>query len=169
MDVELPPRPPRHDLPRWSQRETLKAALQMPALAGPLYDSLPEEAFTEPIYAELHQAILAAGGTSSGLSGATLVEAVREQCQSQLARTLLSQLAVETPDTHSEEDHRYVSGVISRVQENLVRRQIAEIKSRVQRLSPIDDQEEYRALFGDLVALEEYHRALVEKAVEGLA
>ena len=59
--------------------------------------------------------------------------------------------------------------MIARLQENLVRRQIEDIKSRVQRMSPIENEDEYRALFGDLVALEEYHRALVERAVEGLA
>lgn len=169
LDTDLPKRPPRHDLPRWSQRESLKAALQMPALAGPLYDSLPEEAFTEPAYAALHRALVAAGGTASGLAGAALVDAVAKHCENQLTHSLLTQLAVETPDTKSEQDHRYVSAVIARLQENLVRRQIEDIKSRVQRLSPIDDEDEYRALFGDLVALEEYHRALVDKAVEGLA
>jgi DNA primase len=167
IDIELPPRPPRHD-PRWSQRETLKAALQSPALAGPLYDSLPEEAFTEPAYAELHRAVLAAGGTASGLAGSALVDAVSQQCENQLTRSLLTQLAVETADTKSEEDHRYVSGVIARLQENLVGRQIADIKSRVQRLSPLEDAEEYHALFGDLIAFEQYRKALALQATDGL-
>lgn len=167
IESELPPRPPRHDLPRWSQRETLKAALQVPALAGPLYDSLPEEAFTEAPYRELHLAILAAGGTVSGLAGSALVEAVRQHCESEVARGLLTQLAVETPDTKSEADHRYVSGVIARLQENLVARQIADLKSRVQRLSPLDDSDEYHALFGDLVALEQYRKSLLQQAVRG--
>lgn len=168
VDPELPPRPPRHDVPRWSQREALKAALQMPALAGPLYDSLPEEAFTEDAYRQLHHAVVAAGGTMSGLSGAALVDAVNQQCPDQLTRSLLTTLAVETPDTKSEEDHRYVSGVLARLQENLVRRQIDEIKSKLQRMSPLEN-DDYHALFGDLVALEEYHRALVNQAADGLA
>ncbi|MDR7300893.1 DNA primase [Haloactinomyces albus] len=167
-EAELPPRPPRHDLPRWSQRETLKAALQMPALAGPVYDSLPEEAFTEPVYKELHQAILAAGGTVSGLAGPALINAVHQCCDSAVARSLLTQLAVETPDTKSEQDHRYVTGVIARLQENLVAGQIADIKSRVQRLSPLDDADEYHALFGDLVALEQYRKSLLEQAMGGV-
>ncbi len=167
VESELPARPPRHDLPRWSQRETLKAALQVPALAGPLYDSLPEEAFTEPAYKELHQAVLAAGGTLCGLAGSALVDAVTKHCQSEVARSLLTQLAVETPDTRDEPDHRYVGGVIARLQENLVARQIADIKSRVQRLSPLDDADEYHALFGDLIALEQYRKSLLEQAMGG--
>ncbi|SDP63998.1 DNA primase [Actinopolyspora xinjiangensis] len=167
-EERLPQRPPRHDQLRWSQRESLKAALQMPALAGPVYDSLPEEAFTESEYAKLHTALLKAGGTQSGLAGSTLVEAVREQCPDEPSTRLLSQLAVETPDTKSEQDHRYVGGVLARLRERMVARQIDEIKSRVQRLSPLDDAEEYHALFGDLVALEQYHRSLQQQAADGV-
>ncbi|MBA8825479.1 DNA primase [Saccharopolyspora lacisalsi] len=167
LEAELPARPPRHDLPRWSQREVLKAALQVPVLAGPQYDSLPEEAFTEPVYRELHRALIAAGGTMSGLSGPELIDAVGPHCPDRLTGSLLTQLAVEAPDTKSEPDHRYVNGILARVQEHLVAGQIADIKSRVQRLSPLDDADEYHALFGDLVALEQYRKSLLEKAVDG--
>ncbi|MEU6131403.1 DNA primase [Saccharopolyspora sp. NPDC047091] len=163
MDVELPPRPRRDD-PRWCQRETLKLALQVPALSGPVYDSLPEEAFTEPVYAELHQAIVAAGGTMSGLSGAGLVDAVGRECQDEVTRRLLTLLAVEALDTKSEEDPRYVAGVIARLQEIMVGRQIADIKSRVQRTSPTENPDEYNSLFGDMLALEQYRQSLLHQA-----
>ena len=162
MEVDLPKRPPRHD-PAWLERETLKAALQVPALAGPLYDSLPEEAFTESAYAALHRAVLAAGGTGCGLSGSALVDVVGQQCDSSIARGLLTELSVETLDVRTEDDVRYVSGLITRLQEHLVGRQIADIKSKVQRMSPLDDAEEYNALFGDLIALEEYRKGLLEQ------
>src|SRR5262249_11803002 len=64
-----PPRP-RPDDPRLRpQREALKIALQAPALAGPVYDEMPADAFTEPAYLAMHKAILAAGGTTAGGSG----------------------------------------------------------------------------------------------------
>lgn len=163
IDADLPAKPPGHD-PRWAEREALKAALQVPALAGPLYDSLPDEAFTEPAYAGLHGAILAAGGTGAGLSGTALVDAVAQQCQTQVSRSLLTQLAVEKLELKAVDDPRYVHAVIFRLQERLVSRQIADIKSKVQRMSPVEDPEEYNALFGDLVALEGYRKALREKA-----
>ena len=47
-------------------------------------------------------------------------------------------------------------------------KKVAEVKSRLQRLSPVDDAEEYRILFGDLIALEEYHKALLEQAAGSL-
>ncbi|GAA4877020.1 MULTISPECIES: DNA primase [Saccharopolyspora] len=167
LDADLPKRPPRHD-PRWQQREALKAALQVPALAGPLYDALPDEAFTEPAYAALHGAVLAAGGTASGLSGPAFVDAIAQHCTDQVGRSLLTELAVEPMDMKSADDARYVSAVLARLQESLVSRQIADIKSKVQRMSPLEDPEEYNALFGDLVALEGYRKALLDQAMGGL-
>ncbi|MGI8310827.1 DNA primase [Saccharopolyspora hattusasensis] len=165
LDVDQPKRPPRYD-PRWAERETLKAALQAPALAGPMYDSLPEEAFTEPAYGELHRAITAAGGTMSGLGGPAFVDAIAQNCESQATYRLLTELAVEKLEIKSvEDDPRYVSGLIARLQEQLVSRQIADIKSRVQRMSPLEDAEEYNALFGDMVALEGYRKALLDQAM----
>jgi DNA primase len=38
------------------------------------------------------------------------------------------------------------------------------VKSRLRRLSPIKDADEYRALWGDLAALEEYRKGLVQQS-----
>jgi len=62
-----------------------------------------------------------------------------------------------------------VDSLIARLREAVVARQVAELKSRLQRLSPLDDAEEYRTLFGDLVALEQYRKALGEQAAGSLA
>ncbi|SFQ01302.1 DNA primase [Amycolatopsis arida] len=151
-----------------AQREVLKAALQEPAIAGPEYDALPEEAFTHPAYVAVHRAVLGAGGAASGLSGPALLDAASEHAPQGTVRSLLSELAVEPLRARDEVDVRYVAGVLAAVQENLVGRQIAEIKSKLQRLSPVDAAEDYRSLFGDLVALEQYRKALREQAVGGM-
>ena len=162
------PRPDPRDPRLRAQREVLKAALQEPALAGPQYDSLPEDAFTHPGYIAVHAAVLAAGGTGSGLAGPALIDAATQHCPQGMVRSLLSELAVETLRAKGEVDLRYVSGVLAAVQENLMARQIGEVKSKLQRLSPVEAPEEYRALFGDLVALEQYRKALRDQAVGGL-
>ena len=59
---------------------------------------------------------------------------------------------------------RYVAGVLARLQEVWVGRQVAEVKSKLQRMSPVEQSDEYHALFGDLVALEAYRRSLLEQA-----
>lgn len=164
-DVQRPsPKDPR----LMAQREVLKAALQEPALAGPEYDALPEEAFTHPAYVAVHRAVLKAGGASCGLAGPALLDAASANLPPGTVRTLLSELAVEPLHAKTEADVRYIGSMIAAVQENLVGRQIGEIKSRLQRLSPVDAEEEYRALFGDLVALEEYRKALRQQAIGGM-
>ncbi|TQM80466.1 DNA primase [Saccharothrix saharensis] len=168
LDVDGPPRPDPRDPALWAQREALKAALQLPEMAGPYYDSLPDEAFTHPAYLALHQAIRDAGGVSSGLAGPAFLDAVSQVCRQQAVRSVLTELAVEPLRVKSEDEYRYVQSVLARLQQILVAGQITEIKSRLRRVSPIEEPDEYRALFGDLIALEDYHKALGQQAVGGL-
>jgi DNA primase len=158
-----PERPDPRDPTLWPQREALKAALQYPALAGPLFDSLTVENFTHPGYAAVRAAIESAGGTSAGLAGAEWFDAVRQQAEA--AGGLVSELGVETIRVDDDERlPRYIGGVMARLQEVWVGRQIAEVKSKLQRMSPIEQGDEYHALFGELVAMEAYRRSLLEQA-----
>ncbi len=157
-------RPDPRDPTLWPQREALKAAIQFPALAGPVFDALTIESFTHPGYAAVHAAIAAAGGTGAGLTGAQWVEAVREQASAPATAGLVSELGVETVNVDEEKLPRYIAGVLARMQEVWVGRQIAEVKSKLQRMSPVEQGDEYHALFGDLVALEAYRRSLLEQA-----
>jgi DNA primase len=170
VDVDGPPLPQRNDPRLWVQREALKAALQSPELAGPYYDSaVPKEAFTHPAYLELHEALLAVGGTSSGLSGSALVSAAGQHCPHRTVQTLVTELAVEPLHHKQEPDARYVASLVARLREGVVAGQIAELKSRLHRVNPVEDAEDYRTLFGDLVALEQYRKALGEQATGGLS
>jgi DNA primase len=156
--------PPRDDVRLQAQREVLKAVLQEPAMTGPVYDALPTDAFTHPAYAQVHAAVLAAGGTAAGVSGPEWIDAVAAHCSQ---RSLLTELAVETLRVRGsvEEDARYIASLLASLQATVVGQQVAEIKSRLQRISPLDDADSYHQLFGDLVALEQYYRALREQAV----
>ncbi len=158
-------RPDPRDPTLWPQREALKTALQYPALAGPVFDSLTPDSFTHPGYSAVRAAIEAAGGTSSGLTGAQWMETVREHAATPAVAGLVSELGVETIKVDDDERlPRYVGGVLARLQEVWVGRQVAEIKSKLQRMSPVEQGDEYHALFGDLVALEAYRRSLLEQA-----
>lgn len=158
-------RPDPADPTLWPQREALKAALQYPAIAGPVFDSLTVESFTHPGYAAVRAAVDAAGGTSTGQSGAQWIEAVRDKTSSPAAATLVNELGVEAINVDDDERlPRYIGGVLARLQEVWVGRQIAEVKSKLQRMSPVEQGDEYHALFGDLVAMEAYRRSLLEQA-----
>ena len=157
-------RPDPRDPTLWPQREALKSALQYPAFAGPVFDSLTIESFTHPGYAAVRAALDAAGGTSTGASGAQWIDAVRQKTTSALTAGLISELGVEAIAVDEEKLPRYVAGVMARLQEVWMGRQIAEVKSKLQRMSPIEHGDEYHALFGDLVAMEAYRRSLLEQA-----
>ncbi|OCB41529.1 DNA primase [Mycobacterium malmoense] len=157
-------RPDPRDPTLWPQREALKSALQYPALAGPVFDTLTVESFTHPGYAAVRGAIEAAGGTSSGVTGAQWIDAVRQRAGSDLTAGLVSELGVEAVQVDDEKLPRYIAGVLARLQEVWMGRQIAEVKSKLQRMSPIEQGDEYHALFGDLVAMEAYRRSLLEQA-----
>ncbi|NLE79679.1 MAG: DNA primase [Rhodococcus sp.] len=159
------PRPRPKDPALWPQREAMKAALQYPAIAGTVFDSLPAETFTHPAYAAIRQAMAAAGGASAGLGGAEWLEAVGRSIDDPVATSLLSELAVESLPAEEDTVPRYISGVLARLQEVWVGEQVAELKSRLQRVSPATESDEFHSLLGDLVALEQYRRSLLDQAI----
>lgn len=173
------PRPHPKDPSLWPQRESLKSALQEPGIAGSVFDSLPKESFTHPVYATVRAAIESAGGTSAGLGGGEWVEAAAvageelvsgpgdgtPRMTGEQVRSMVTELAVEPMQVAEADVPRYIGGVLARLQEIWVGEQIADLKSKLQRMSPADDPDGYRALFGDLVALEQYRRGLLDQAV----
>ncbi len=157
-------RPDPADPTLWPQREALKAALQCPVLAGPVFDTLTVESFTHPGYAAVRAAIEQAGGTGAGEVGAQWIDAVRRQTTAPATAGLVHELSVESIRVDDDKLPRYIGGVLARLQEVWVGRQIAEVKSKLQRMSPVDQSDEYHALFGDLVAMEAYRRSLLHQA-----
>jgi DNA primase len=108
---------------------------------------------------------LAAGGTATGIGGAEWLDAVRQKAPSPAAGGLINELGVETIRVNDDDRlPRYIASVLARLQEVWVGRQIAEVKSKLQRMSPVEQGDEYHALFGDLVAMEAYRRSLLQQA-----
>lgn len=158
-------RPRPSDPQLWAQREALKSALQYPAIAGTVFDSLPEECFTEPAYEIIRTAIKAAGGTGASHGGAQWVETIAQSVDGTVLESLVTELAVESMSVSENMIPKYIGSVLARLQEVWVGSQIADLKSKLRRMSPGDDPDAYNALFGDLVALEAYRRSLLELAV----
>ncbi|HSV65737.1 MAG TPA: DNA primase [Mycobacteriales bacterium] len=160
---------PRRDDPVLQvEREALKLALQVPGLAGPMFDAVPETAFTDPSYRVLRVAVAAAGGTAAGRAGPVWVEQVAEHCPDLVTRSMATELAVEPLRRTGEPDSRYVGIQIAALQAHHMQRQIGELKSRLQRMNPVEEADGYAALFGQLVGLEQLHRGLRETAAGGL-
>ncbi|HMS75071.1 DNA primase [Gordonia sp. (in: high G+C Gram-positive bacteria)] len=155
---------PRPDDPKlWPQREGLKAALQYPGIAGTIFDSLPEDCFTDPSYERIRAAIAESGGCAAGLSGVQWTGTVTHRIDDPAVASLVTELAVESMAVEESGIPRYIASVLARLQEVWVGAQIADIKSRLRRMAPGDDPDGYNAVFGDLVALESYRRSLLEQ------
>ncbi|MGI8532930.1 MAG: DNA primase [Geodermatophilaceae bacterium] len=161
-------RPDPHDHGLSIERESLKLGLQVPALAGPVFDAVDALAYTNPVYAGVRRGIASAGGTSTGLSGAAWLDAVGEHCPAEVVRPMLAELAVEPLHAAGEADSRYVTAVLSRLQELALVPSVTQLKSRLQRLNPVDEADAYHRMFGELIALEAQVRVLREQALGGL-
>jgi len=150
------------------EREALKLAVQRPALCGPVFDELGAAAFTAPAHAAVFELIAGCGGAGRAAGGGReWAERLRAAAPDDRARTFVTQLAVElprAPRADGEPDARYADAVLARIGELSVSREIAAVKSRLQRLNPVSETAEYNRLFGDLVALEQRRKVLSEQA-----
>jgi DNA primase len=81
---------------------------------------------------------------------------------------MITRLAVEPSRSGQDSDDRYAASLLARIQELQLTREIARLKSKLGRLNPVDHQEDYNRLFGDLVALEQQRRVLRERAIGSL-
>jgi DNA primase len=153
------------------EREALKLAVQRPVLCGPAFDALGVESFTVPAHRAVFEIIAGCGGTAAATGGPQWAAQLRASAGNDRDLAMVTQLAVEplhAPGTDGEPDERYAEAVLVRVEELAVSRRIAKIKSRLQRLSPVDEQAEYNRMFGDLVALEQRRKVLSEWAAGAL-
>ena len=139
------------------EREVLKAKLQMPALAID-WKIIEEEAFTHPAYRELRRVI-----DSFGVEPVLL-----ESISDDRMRQLFTELSVEPVRTDGAVSERYVSSIIARLREVLVSRKIAELKSSLQRLNPLENEVQYNESFAELVSLETQKRGLHELSIGSL-
>jgi DNA primase len=146
------------------EREALKVALQLPAVAGPQFDSLDEAAFLLPAHRSLRAAITAAGGVSAAAGGPAWTAAVEQHLEEGL-RSGVHALTVEPLRSGSDAQERYADAVLARMHEIVASRQVAAVKSRLQRINPLEQAEEHARLFGELIALESLRRGLRERAI----
>jgi DNA primase len=153
------------------EREALKLAVQRPALCGPVFDALGAGCFTAPVHAAAFGIVAGCGGAGTAPGGREWAERLRNAAPDDQVRGFMTQLAVEplqAPRADGEPDARYASEVLARIEELAVSRQIAQIKSRLQRMNPVTEQAEYGRMFGDLIALEQRHRVLIDPAADAL-
>ncbi|SCL42123.1 DNA primase [Micromonospora pallida] len=150
------------------EREALKLALQEPVLAGPMFDAVGADEYRHPVHVVVRTAVAEAGGVSTATGGAVWVGQVQDACADLAAQALVTELAVEPLRIDGEPDPRYVSITLAQLQWGAVTARIRDLKSKIQRVNPVANKDEYFALFGELLSLEQHARALREQAAGGL-
>ena len=139
------------------EREVLKARLQEAELfTGSLWSDIEPGAFTHPAYRELRKTI-----DETSMISAELITDER-------IKTLYTELTVEPIRADGKPTSAYVESIVARLREVAISRSIAELKSSLQRLNPLENEIEYNAAFAQLVALESARRNLHDLALGSL-
>ena len=141
------------------EREVLKAKLQVNELALQWSD-IEANAFSYPPYQALRSQIDSLPEMN--------VSSLLERTEDERLRALITELIVEPIRTDGEVSERYVASIIARLREVALSREIAEIKSTLQRINPVEEADRYNEIFGALVAKEAQKRAQRDLAIGDL-
>jgi DNA primase len=139
------------------EREVLKARLQMPDLVT-TWPEIEDAAFTHPAYVEMKRVIDAHTATTIQI----------DEISDDRMKTLFTELTVEPIRSDGEVSARYIESIVARLREVGISRAIADLKSNLQRLNPVENPDEYNAAFASLVALETTRRGLHDLAIGSL-
>jgi len=139
------------------EREVLKARLQMPDLVT-TWSEIEEAAFTHPAYIEMKRVIDAHESSTIQI----------DEISDERMKTIFTELTVEPIRSDGEVSARYIESIVARLREVGISRAIADLKSNLQRLNPVENPDEYNVAFASLVALEATRRGLHELAVGSL-
>ena len=138
------------------EREVLKVKLQLPELAHSWVDLEPA-AFSFALYADLRKLI-------DGQSEFNIQQLLETSDRDEL-KSLITELIVEPIRTDGEVSDRYIVSIFARLREVALSRSIAEIKSTLQRLNPVENDAQYQEIFGQLVGMEAARRVQKELAL----
>lgn len=139
------------------EREVLKARLQMPELVT-TWSEIEATAFTHPAYIEMKKII------EEQKSSTIAIDDIADERM----KTLFTELTVEPIRSDGEVSARYIESIVARLREVGISRAIADLKSNLQRLNPLENPDEYNSAFAALVALETTRRGLHELSIGSL-
>lgn len=142
------------------ERGTAQLLVKHPGLFGAQWSGLTEEDFRHPAYRDIFRRVQA---TPVVESGTEWVQALREAGSDETVIRLIAALGVEP--SLREPDAEYVDAYVATLQVLTVTRQIDEVKSRLMRTNPVDQQQEYNQMFSTLLSLENRRKELTQRRV----
>jgi DNA primase len=159
---ETHPLPDPHDRMLASERETAKLLIQVPQLFGPGWDGLSVTDFTHPAYAAVFTSVEKAAVAEDG---GDWIHRVGQAAEHEQVRSLIVSLAVEALPVHGEVTSRFVIAHAVGLQLLTVMRQIAQLKSKLQRTNPVESPTKYNQMFSELVVLEARRKAMQTRSL----
>ncbi|MDG4861886.1 DNA primase [Streptomyces sp. T-3] len=151
-----------------TERELLKLALQYPELVSPAFDAYGIDEFTAPPYAAVRQAIMEAGGAELGAQDPqSYLVRVREAAPDDQVRAMVTELAVEAI-MRKTVDVAYAGEQLVWVRRRAADRRIADVQGTLARLGQHADPEQFAAVQQELMVLQRYNRALMDRGPEAL-
>ena len=149
------------------EREALKLAVQAPVTVAPIFDELDDQVFQDERHKLVQEAVRKAGGVAVATGGEAWVGQVLEAAQDDTVRSVVMALAVEAPLTDWELD-RYAFATLTQLQMHSATRRVMELKSKLQRINPVEEPEVYNRTYAELIRLEATVRAFREGGISGL-
>ena len=136
------------------ERDLLKVALQYPAAIGEHAAGVDPELISVPVHRTIWREVLA-GGDANAITGRLTEEGTRETVRA---------LAMEPIEVDLETDglppRAYVTEIVNRMKVFALRRLIDEKKKYLQRLNPVENEQEYKERYAELIALEGERRRI---------
>jgi DNA primase len=151
------PLPDPRDRRLEAERGTLRLIVRAPETFDGAWNGLTSDDFTHPAFRTLFECVLAAGEGPGGWTQRILA-ARPDPVLEQLVVSLAVEPVLREPTEAYAREYAAQLRVLTRS------RQIAELKSKLQRTNPLDDQPAYNRMFAALVNLEKERKELLAQA-----
>ncbi|MCI9888893.1 DNA primase [Micrococcales bacterium 31B] len=142
----------------------LGAVLQLPHVVGTAFDQLPPSTFAVPALRAIAEAVVGSGGVAPLAGQPALISSFMQRLYDSVPHLLHALLGdvmnLPVPARDEAEATEYVRGLLRRLEELALTREITDLRSRLARLQGTDSAEESRQLMQVLVHLDDRKRAL---------
>lgn len=148
------------------ETQAIEVLLQVPHLVPAEIEHVDTDVFAVPVLRAVAEAIQAAGGLEAarvltiGAGVAAWVESVQEQAPVALHQVITRLAVAPLPEDREEQVPVFVRGVLGALEDLGLTRQIAQTRSRLQRMDQDADPEGARVLFASIMELEARRREL---------
>ncbi|MFT3861018.1 DNA primase [Micropruina sp.] len=139
------------------ERGTLRLIVRAPEVFADAWNGAAVDDFTHPAYRALFEAVVAAGAPS-GVWPQPVVQAASDPTVVQVIAALATESLLRPASPG------YAAEYVAKLRLLSVSRTIADLKSKLQRTNPVDDQLRYNRMFASLLELERQRRELSDVA-----